>query len=127
ARAREALLFALGLLAPEDTFNVVAFASGARVLFPRPAPADLESLETARRWVLGLEANGGTEMLPALSLALGGEPARGRLRQVVFLTDGSVANESELLDLIAARVGEGRLFTVAIGSAPNSWFLRKAA
>ena len=29
--------------------------------------------------------------------------------------------------MIAAQVGSSRLFTVGIGSAPNSWFLRKAA
>ena len=28
---------------------------------------------------------------------------------------------------IAGRLGESRLFTVGIGSAPNSWFMRKAA
>jgi Ca-activated chloride channel family protein len=29
--------------------------------------------------------------------------------------------------LIEARLGDARLFTVGIGSAPNSWFMRKAA
>jgi Ca-activated chloride channel family protein len=49
------------------------------------------------------------------------------LRQVVFITDGSVGNEGELLLQIGEELRDSRLFTVSIGSAPNSWFMRKAA
>ena len=49
------------------------------------------------------------------------------MRQVIFLTDGSVGNESALFDLIKQHLGQSRLFTVGIGSAPNSYFMRKAA
>src|SRR3546814_18019786 len=66
-------------------------------------------------------------MLPALALALDDAPAAGRLQQVVFLTDGAVGNEEALLRVVAERLGERRLFTVGIGSAPNSYFMRKAA
>jgi Ca-activated chloride channel family protein len=45
----------------------------------------------------------------------------------VFITDGSVGNEQDLLLQIGEKLGESRLFTVAIGSAPNLWFMRKAA
>jgi len=51
----------------------------------------------------------------------------GLLRQIVFITDGSVGNESELLARIGDKLGDSRLFTVAIGSAPNTWLMRKAA
>jgi Ca-activated chloride channel family protein len=46
---------------------------------------------------------------------------------VFFLTDGAVGNESELLKLVHERLGDRRLYTVAIGPAPNAWFIRKAA
>jgi Ca-activated chloride channel family protein len=46
---------------------------------------------------------------------------------VVFLTDGVVGNEEALFRLIRARLGGTRLFTVGIGSAPNSHFMTKAA
>jgi Ca-activated chloride channel family protein len=49
------------------------------------------------------------------------------IRQVVFITDGAVGNESELLQKVAQDLGNSRMFTVAIGHAPNSWFMRKAA
>jgi Ca-activated chloride channel family protein len=38
-----------------------------------------------------------------------------------------VGYEDELFSMIEDRLGAARLFTVGIGSAPNSWFMRKAA
>jgi Ca-activated chloride channel family protein len=49
------------------------------------------------------------------------------LRQVVFMTDGAVGNESQLFGTITRRLGDARLFTVGIGSAPNRYFMRGAA
>jgi Ca-activated chloride channel family protein len=45
----------------------------------------------------------------------------------VLVTDGGIANEDALLELIRSQLGEARLFTVAIGAAPNSFFMDKAA
>ncbi len=45
----------------------------------------------------------------------------------MFLTDGAVGNETELIALIGERLGDRRLFTVGIGSAPNAYFMTKAA
>jgi Ca-activated chloride channel family protein len=66
-------------------------------------------------------------MRPALRLALDSARSESYLRQIVFITDGSVGNEEELYTMIESRLGSARLFTVGIGSAPNSWFMRKAA
>lgn len=49
------------------------------------------------------------------------------LQQIVFITDGSVGNEAELVALINREIGKQRLFTVGIGAAPNSYFLEQAA
>jgi Ca-activated chloride channel family protein len=51
----------------------------------------------------------------------------GRLFQIVFLTDGAVGNEAQVFDRIASGLGSRRLFTIGIGSAPNEYFMRKAA
>ena len=66
-------------------------------------------------------------MHSALRFALQSPPAEAYLRQIIFITDGAVGNEEGLFELIAARLGNARFFTVGIGSAPNSWFMRKAA
>jgi Ca-activated chloride channel family protein len=126
-QARRAVTFALDRLAPADRFNVIRFDSTTRSLFRMARPANRDNLRRAKAYVRSLEAEGGTEMHPALALALDEAPLPGRLRQVVFLTDGAVGNEHELFLTIAARLGEARLFSVGIGSAPNSYFMRKAA
>ena len=126
-QAKAALKLALKRLRPRDRINVIAFADEARALFDAPRPADDAGLAAARRFVDRLRAGGGTEMAPALELALGHPAPEGLLQQVVFITNGSVGNEAELFRLIERRLGEARLFTVAIGSAPNSFFIRKAA
>ena len=46
---------------------------------------------------------------------------------VVGLDDGAVGNADRLFGLIKERLGDSRLFTVGIGSAPNGHFMTKAA
>lgn len=127
AQAKEALELAVRRLGPADRFNVIEFNSYARKLFADAAPASADNRERAVRWVRELRAQGGTEMAAALQLALDGRRSPERLRQVIFLTDGAVANEEALFRLIAERLGDARLFTVGIGSAPNGHFMTKAA
>ena len=127
AQAREALELAIRRLAPGDTFNVIEFNSYARALFGQARPADAGNIDKAVRWVRELRAQGGTEMAKALDLALDGKEHSQRIRQIIFLTDGAVGNEDELLRMIRERLGDSRLFTVGIGSAPNSHFMTKAA
>jgi Ca-activated chloride channel family protein len=66
-------------------------------------------------------------MLKAIQLALPGQSKPGSVRQVVFITDGQVGNEQELFSYIRHNLGDSRLFTVGIGSAPNAHFMRNAA
>ena len=127
-QAKAALRFALTTLQAGDRFNIVQFNDSVYSLFNAPRPADARHLALARAYVDGLRAEGGTEMAPALRRALDGRTSDdGRLRQVVFLTDGAVGNEQALFELIAQRLGNRRLFTVGIGSAPNALFMRHAA
>jgi Ca-activated chloride channel family protein len=126
-QAKKALQRALNGLQSGDRFNVIEFNSHASALFTDSVMADTGNIATARNFVARLRANGGTEMASALRLALRVPPAEPYLRQIVFITDGAVGNEEGLFGLIAKRLGAARLFTVGIGSAPNSWFMRKAA
>ena len=126
-QAREALILAISRLTEHDRFNVVEFNSEASSLFGRAEMADIEHRKRAIRFVSSLKADGGTEIEKALDLALDGKNNHERIRQVMFLTDGSVGNEKELLAMIASRLGDTRLFTVGIGSAPNSYFMSRAA
>jgi Ca-activated chloride channel family protein len=126
-QAKAAVIEALKRLRPADRFNVLQFNDETFALFPRPVEASVAEVATAWHYVSALEAEGGTEMRPALERALAGTAPAGVLRQVVFLTDAAVSNEAALFHQVAARLGDSRLFTVGIGSAPNSYFMRKAA
>jgi Ca-activated chloride channel family protein len=126
-QARAALRQGLDFVGPEDRFNLVRFDSEAQLLFPESAPPTAAFLAEATRFIDKLSTGGGTNMAPALDLALRLPPQPNLVRQVVFITDGSVGNEQELLLEVGDRLGDSRLFTVAIGAAPNLWFMRKAA
>jgi Ca-activated chloride channel homolog len=126
-QAKAALQMALARLGASDTFNVIRFNHTMDALFAAPRPATREHVALAAQWVDRLQATGGTEMRPALTRALEGGEGDGRLRQVVFLTDGAVGNEEELFAIIRRSLTDRRLFTIGIGSAPNSHFMRESA
>ncbi|MEL6318739.1 MAG: VIT domain-containing protein, partial [Pseudomonadota bacterium] len=101
-QARAGLELALKRLQPDDLFNLIVFNDRYGQLFDAPEPATAENLVTAVEAVRALQADGGTEMLPALEAALKDRAPNDqeRIRQVIFLTDGAVGNEREMLRLI---------------------------
>ncbi|MBZ2169325.1 marine proteobacterial sortase target protein [Marinobacter sp. F4216] len=131
-QAKAAMQWGLSTLSPDDRFNVIHFNNQAHSLFMQPQAATGQNLARARRYVDGLYADGGTEMASALRMALQGsggsvDETGERVRQVVFVTDGAVGNEAALFAQIRRSLGDQRLFTVGIGSAPNMHFMREAA
>ena len=126
-QARAALTHALRRMNPNDAFNVIRFDSTVERLHDGARPVSPSAIRDAVDWVSGLEARGGTEMLPALKAALAHGEERRAVRQIIFITDGAVGNESALLTVIKKDLGRSRLYTVGIGSAPNSHFMSKAA
>ena len=128
-QAKASLTYALGRLQPNDRFNVIRFDHTMDVLFPHPVPADAEHVANAKSFVGALQAEGGTEMVPAMQAALTDSAAgdTNYVRQVVFLTDGAIGNEQQLFDTITAMRGRSRVFMVGIGSAPNTFLMTRAA
>ena len=106
-QAKRALHLALKQLGTGDRFNVIEFNSTTSALFASPHEANGQNLDAAKRFVDRLQATGGTEMAPALRAALEPDTKEGYLRQVVFMTDGSVGNEDELFRLIQEKLGRG--------------------
>ncbi len=127
SQAKRAVHLAIKALKPEDRFNVIEFNSVTNALYSQSVQANPTNIADALNFVKRLQANGGTEMRPALTRALDAPGFESHLRQVVFITDGSVGYEDEMFSMIEEKLGNARLFTVGIGSAPNSWFMRKAA
>lgn len=125
--AKSALDMAIRRLKPTERFNIIEFNSTTKALFDQPVNANAYNINQALEHVGQIRAGGGTEMRPALNLALSYPVNTRYIQQVVFLTDGAVGNERALFEIIHDELDDVRLFTVGIGSAPNSFFMRKAA
>ena len=126
-QAKLGLIMALQKLRPNDNFNIIEFNTYHSSLFSNLQPATNHNTSTAINWVNHLKADGGTEMLPALKTSLKQFTHGEKLQQLIFITDGAIGNESALFSTIHNNIQQIRLFTVGIGSAPNSYFMRKAA
>ena len=128
-QAKDSLLYGLAQLAPTDRFNVIRFDDTMDNLFGSAVQADAQHIAQAKGFVSGLNASGGTEMLPPMKAALVDANPNDKtyLRQIVFITDGAIGNEQQLFDAIAKGRGRTRIFMVGIGSAPNSYLMTRAA
>lgn len=126
-QAKSALQLALSRLQAGDHFNIIQFNSVHDSLFQFPQPFSHQTIRQAKDYIHRLDADGGTEMAPAMKTALKQYGNSYDVRQVVFLTDGSIGNEDELFQIIEKGIGNSRLFPVGIGSAPNSHFMNRAA
>jgi len=126
-QAKNALIFGLSTLSKDDRFNIIQFNSTSEKLFGVSLAADHHNIQIATNYVANLDAEGGTEMFSALEMSLDASNDNQALRQIIFLTDGAVSDEAELFELIDFKLGDSRLYTVGIGSAPNAFFMKKAA
>jgi Ca-activated chloride channel homolog len=126
-QARAALLQALDRLRPNDRFGILQFNNGYREFARWPMAASAQNVAGAREYVRNLQAGGGTEMLPALRHLMTKTEIPGYLRHIVLLTDGDLGNEEEIFAAMRRDLGGARLYTVAIGSAPNLFLATKMA
>ncbi|MFS1703390.1 marine proteobacterial sortase target protein [Alteromonas sp. AMM-1] len=126
-QAKSSLALAVDQLSPNDRFNIIAFSDRVQRFNDRTVLASADLKHIAKQWIASLEADGGTEMYPALQEAYGQLAQSERLQQIVFITDGAIGNEEMLFNLITEPGHNARLFTVGIGSAPNAFFMTKAA
>jgi Ca-activated chloride channel family protein len=130
-QAKASLQLALLQLNDKDSFNIIAFDNDTDLLFPVTQMASEQNINKAQNFIYNLTADGGTEMYRPLSNALlmrkNEVQSVKAIRQIVFITDGAVANEFELMQLLKTAQGEFRLYTVGIGAAPNGYFMKKAA
>lgn len=126
-QAKSSLNHALSRLSPQDRFTIIAFNSHHKTLFSQLEYATPSNIQHASNWVNTLRSGGGTNMLPALQTSFKLHKDSLSLQQTIFITDGAVGNEHELFKEIHQNLGNTRLFTVGIGSAPNSYFMKKSA
>ncbi len=124
-QAREAVEYVMENLNAEDRFNVIVFSTGHRLFANElQSPAHVES---AVRWVNGLEAIGGTDIDGALDSALGMvDPDRATV--VLFITDGvpteGVTEIDRILDNVEDKAPANvQLFSFGVGDDVDAFLL----
>ncbi len=104
---------------PYDRFNVIQFAGGTGSFASEPVDATPENVAAALAYVETLRGSGGTEMLAGIRAWLAQPADPRRIRTVVFLTDGFVGNEEQILATIRGAGQDARWFAFGIGSSVN--------
>jgi len=117
----------IGNLRSIDKFNVLLFSGGNTVMSEQSLPATPENIRHAINLIDRQKGGGGTELLPALKRAISLPRAEGTSRTVVIATDGYVAVEEEVFDLIRKNLGDANMFTFGIGSSVNRYLIEGMA
>ncbi|HAH04921.1 MAG TPA: hypothetical protein DCM05_00110 [Elusimicrobia bacterium] len=112
---------------PRDTFQILAFSAGNRVLFDKPLENTPENVARGKEALMGLRGGGGTHMLQAIQQVLETPKAPARLRIVMFMTDGFIGNEAEILSFVKEHQSGSRIFPLGVGSSPNRYLLEELA
>ena len=74
-----------------------------------------------------LRGSGGTLMVEGIKAALSYPPDGKRLRIVMFLTDGYIGNENQILTAVRDLIGAARLFSFGVGRSVNRFLLDEMA
>jgi Ca-activated chloride channel homolog len=117
----------LGSLKPQETFNILFFSGGSRVLSPTPLSATPENLQRAMTMMRSIQGSGGTELLPALKTAFAMPRTEDTARSIVVVTDGYVSVERKAYDLIKQNLNSTNLFAFGIGSSVNRYLIESMA
>jgi len=125
--ARQAVKRALRSMRPDDTFQIIRFAKNAAQFESQPVAATPDNIARGLRYLDGLQAGGGTNMIHGIRSALAFDHDDSHVRSVVFLTDGYIGNESDILGEIGRNLGDTRIFSFGIGSSPNRYLLQRMA
>ena len=118
---------ALKTLRSADSFRIISFSNSASEFAAGAVAATPENLAAGTAYVNRLSASGGTEILSGLKAAYARPTPANLLRIVVFLSDGYVGNEAEILHMVARDVGKGRLYAFGVGSSVNRYLIAEMA
>jgi len=121
--AKQAMLQALDGMDERDSFLVLNFSDTVSALAEAPLPATPGNIERGRHFVRGYQASGGTQMLRGIEASLALPPHPDRERYVVFLTDGYIGNDQQILGRIDDLLGGTKLFSFGVGSSVNRYLL----
>jgi len=125
--SKKAMEQLLRRLRPDDLFNLILFASGTEQFSSQSLPASDKNLADALSFVNKNHGYGGTEIMPALELALNTPVNKGYSKSIVVMTDGLVGVDKEAINYIRENLSNANLYTFGIGSSINRFLLEAMA
>ena len=125
--AKTAMHAAFDGMSDRDNFALVQFADEISTFSDAPIPADTNNIEAARAWIDLLSANGGTNMIDGVYGGLDMADDPNRERYIIFLTDGLIGNEKDVLSAIEDGVANARVFSFGLGNGTNRWLIEEMA
>jgi Ca-activated chloride channel family protein len=106
-------------LRPSDSFNVVLFSGSSRVLSEQSVPATQANIARAIKTIEQMGGGGSTEIVPALRRVAALPKPADVSRSVIVVTDGYVAVENEVFQLVRRNLDHFNVFAFGIGSSVN--------
>ncbi|MEP3276269.1 MAG: VIT and VWA domain-containing protein [Stappiaceae bacterium] len=114
---------ALAALRPTDYFRILRFSDNTSQFAQEAVRATPENIKNGQAFVAGLTAGGGTEMNRAINAAFDTAQPDNTMRIVVFLTDGYIGRENDVIASIRKRIGKARIYAFGVGTSVNRFLL----
>ncbi len=118
-QAKKAVEACLGALSEKDQMGFVAFDTAVELFQSQLVPCTAANREKLRRYLQGIEAQGGTELAAGIQAAVQLAGLGGA--DLFVLTDGQVAATEDILRV--SRAAGARLHCLGIGAASQDRFL----
>ncbi|MCO5252427.1 MAG: VWA domain-containing protein [Candidatus Kapabacteria bacterium] len=112
---------------PNDLFNVILFASGTVLFSENSIAATDKNLMNAIEFINKEHGHGGTELMPALELALNMPNNEGYSKSIVVMTDGLVGVDKKAVNYIRDNLNKANLYSFGIGGYMNRFLIEAMA
>lgn len=113
---------------PGDSFQIMKFSETASSMSREPLENTPRNIQRGIEYINSMYGMGGTMMIEGVRACVGYPEDPERMRYVVFLTDGYIGNETEILSELRTTLGGNtRLFSIGVGSSTNRYLIEGLA
>ncbi len=126
-KAKQTIAYILSHMNPNDSFRILAFNNGVTEFSKNAERNSASAKKQALEFLRGLNAQGGTWMAPAVEKVCALPRQEHQMRVVVFMTDGFVGNDFEILSLVKKYRSDTRWFPFGTGNSVNRFLIDQIA
>ena len=127
SKCKAAMRHAIANLNPDDNFQIIKFSDSANGFSRKLVPNTTKNVKKAMRFINEMRGTGGTQMIEGIKAALDYPELNNKIRIVLFMTDGYIGNENQIIKAIKKKLGKARLFSFGVGSSVNRFLLESMA